>query len=206
MTLSPSPPTLKLKAPIRSFRILLTNTFGLLSKLGDFHHAVHVHQPDIAIVTESKLTPEKATDSELSLPGYYSPLRKDRTAHGGGVAVWVKASLALRELDDIQVGNEELIWLSVRTVDKKSVAVLHIALAPATTMTSVPLKPSALALTRPVNLVNMWYWLEILTYTTWIGSAAPRQLMQVCTLKTCVLFTAWSSTCMSPPGALTHST
>ena len=92
----------------QSFRILLTNTFGLLSKLGDFHHAVHIHQPDIAIVTESKLTPEKATDSELSLPGYYSPLRKDRTAHGGGVAVWVKASLALRELDDIQVGNEEL--------------------------------------------------------------------------------------------------
>ena len=40
-------------------KLLLTNAFGLMSKLGEFQHVVTTHLPDIAIVTETKFTAEK---------------------------------------------------------------------------------------------------------------------------------------------------
>ena len=76
---------------------------------------------DIAIVTETKLTPTKMTQAELTLPGYYQPLRKDRSAQGGGVAVWVKSSLAVKQLD-IDTGDNEAIWLTVQTSRHRCVA------------------------------------------------------------------------------------
>ncbi|XP_065190752.1 uncharacterized protein LOC135821682 [Sycon ciliatum] len=70
------------------------------------------HNVDLAIVTETKLTPEKATPVETSIPGYHPAIRRDRTAHGGGVAIWVKGGLSYRQLN-IDCADQEMLWISI---------------------------------------------------------------------------------------------
>eukprot|EP00117_Sycon_ciliatum_P002693 scpid110359/ scgid7804/ len=54
----------------------------------------------MAIVTETKLSPEKATQAEVTIPGYYPPIRRDRMAQGGGVA---------------NTADQEVLWVSITT-------------------------------------------------------------------------------------------
>jgi len=92
-------------------RILLTNAFSIYNKLGEFQHLLTHHDVDIAVVTETKLTPEKATQAEVTLTGYHPPIRKDRTAQGGGVAIWVRHGIPHRQLDF--ASTQETVWISV---------------------------------------------------------------------------------------------
>ena len=47
------------------------------------------------------------------IKGFHSPLRLDRTADGGGVAVWVRDDLAFQHLTMIDCCPQELIWLPI---------------------------------------------------------------------------------------------
>ena len=104
-------------------KLLLTNAFGLLSKFGAFQHAVARTRSDIAIVTETKLTPEKASLSDSSMPGFHPPLRLDRSAQCGGVAVWVRDSLSFDHLSDINCHGHEVIWLRLHLDNGQKVVV-----------------------------------------------------------------------------------
>jgi len=111
--MKPNATTARMNPP-STLRLLLTNAFGLLSKVGEFQHSLMLHSPDIAIVTETKLTTEKATSAELTFPGYYPPIRRDRTAFGGGIAVWVKEGIAYRHLSQLDEPDHEMLWVSVK--------------------------------------------------------------------------------------------
>ena len=108
---------------MNQLRLYVTNAFGLSSKLGEFQHDLARLHPDIAVITETKLTQEKISPSDLAFPGYAEPIRKDRTAQGGGVAVWIKSSLAFRHMDYMNCGDNEVIWVSLQTAPGKSIAV-----------------------------------------------------------------------------------
>ena len=41
-----------------------------------------------------QITRDKCSGNDIMIPGYSPPLRRDRTSHGGGVAVWVKSGTA----------------------------------------------------------------------------------------------------------------
>jgi len=97
-----------------SLRLLCTNAFGLSSKLGDFQHALLRHNPDIAVVTETKLTSDKIRPSDVLFPGYSSPFRLDRTAHGGGIAVWVRSTLPAMVIEELSSAEHEILWVSIR--------------------------------------------------------------------------------------------
>lgn len=151
----------------------VTNAFGLSSKLGEFRHDLLLHGPDIAVVTETKFTPEKISQAEVTFPGYCAPIRKDRSAHGGGVAVWIKSSLAFKHLDVIDTGELEVIWLSVQTANQGSM-VLCAAYRPGsaaetdiqllehidTVLSSNQLKYSNIIITGDFNVHNQ----------SWLGS------------------------------------
>ena len=92
----------------RPLRVLVTNAFSLYSKIGDLLHALITHNVDIAVVTETKMTVDKVTQAEATIPGSAPPIRRGRTAHGGGVAIWVKAGVPHKELD-IDTGTQEII-------------------------------------------------------------------------------------------------
>ena len=56
-------------------------------------------------------------DYELYIHTYCPAVRKDRTAHGGGVAVWLKAGLCFRHLDTVPCHDFEVTWLLIETCD-----------------------------------------------------------------------------------------
>ena len=100
---------MKTKAP--SLRLLLTNAFSMYNKMDELQHTLKSLHVDIAVVTETKLSPDKASVAEVSIPGYYPPIRRDRTAQGGGVAIWLKEGMAYKQLD---INSEcETLWISV---------------------------------------------------------------------------------------------
>ena len=78
---------------------------------------------DIAIVTETKLTSDKMSVAETSIAGYHPPLRLDRTAQGGGVAVWVNEELSYEHLSTINCCNHELLWLAINLHGRKKLVV-----------------------------------------------------------------------------------
>ena len=79
-----------------------------------FCHFLALLTPDIAIIMETKLRDDKMSQAETANPGFGPPLRRDRTAQGGGVAVWVRSEFAAIELDTIPCGPYEIIWFSAR--------------------------------------------------------------------------------------------
>ena len=60
------------------------------------------------------MTIDKVTQAEATIPGYAPPIRRDRKAHDGGVAIWVKAGMPHKELD-IDPSTQEIIWISIAT-------------------------------------------------------------------------------------------
>ena len=104
-------------------QLLATNAFGLSSKLGELQHCMRAHSVDIAIISETKFTPAKVTTTETSMPGYHPPLRQDRSARGGGVAVWVKADMACKQLEEIPTHDHEVIWLQVTACTGENIVV-----------------------------------------------------------------------------------
>ena len=104
-------------------RVLITNAFGLCSKFAEFQHTLCKSKADIAIVTETKLTSDKMSVAETSIAGYHPPLRLDRTAQGGGVAVWVKEELSYEHLSTINCCNHELLWLAINLHGRKKLVV-----------------------------------------------------------------------------------
>ena len=57
--------------------------------------------------------------AESTINGYHPPLRLDRSAQGGGVAVWIKENLAYEQLSTIDCGDHEIIWLTVNLQGRK---------------------------------------------------------------------------------------
>ena len=98
----------------RRLRTLLTNAFSTYNKLGEFQHLLRQHDIDIAIVTETKLALEKASQAEVTLAGHHPPMQQDRKAQGGGVAIWVKHGIPHRQLEI--ASSLEIVWLSVTLV------------------------------------------------------------------------------------------
>ena len=86
---------------VAPFRLLCTNAFGLSSKLGDFQHALLQHNTDVAVVTETKFTTENVQVSDTIFPGYSLPFWLDRTAHRGGIAIWVRSTLPALIIDEL---------------------------------------------------------------------------------------------------------
>ena len=72
-----------------------------------------LNNPEIHILglSETKLD-GYVSDGELSIPAY-GLLRKNRTEHGGGVALYVAAHLHIDRNDDIDDNEIESTWIRV---------------------------------------------------------------------------------------------
>ena len=68
---------------------------------------------DIVTISESWLNPT-IRDSEIRLPGFHDPIRKDRDTKGGGVAVYVRENLFLKQRPDLDVKDLEAIWVETK--------------------------------------------------------------------------------------------
>ena len=64
---------------------------------------------DIVCVTESHLD-ENVDTKDLFIDGFYpDPIRKDRTAHGGGIVIYISNKLLIKRLQQFEVPNVESV-------------------------------------------------------------------------------------------------
>ena len=68
---------------------------------------------DIICITETHLD-ASVPNSDLLIDGYNEPLRLDRTAHGGGIAVYISNKLFVTRKPEFDHPYLELLWLEVR--------------------------------------------------------------------------------------------
>ena len=61
-------------------------------------------------------------DTEVSLPGY-SLLRRDRNRHGGGVAIFISASIKFLHRPDLQSAAIENMWIELFPNGKRSILI-----------------------------------------------------------------------------------
>jgi len=71
---------------------------------------------DVITISETFLS-ENHTTVDLSLPGYYDIIRKDRPTFGGGVAVYVKSNISYSRKVEFECDGLESIWLAINTCD-----------------------------------------------------------------------------------------
>ena len=83
-------------------RFVLTNACSVLNKLDELQLLLTAKQADVAVVTESWITPNTAPE-QYHVEGYnvFSKCRRDR--NGGGVLLYVKQHLQATPADDIVV-------------------------------------------------------------------------------------------------------
>ena len=95
--------------------------------------------PDIIVVVESKLNEEKVPKgcSDLEIPGYASPYRRDRNTHGGGIIVWVKTELAGGEIEDAETDGHDVLWYTVKQTSGRHVVMCATYRPPSADDTSV---------------------------------------------------------------------
>ena len=85
----------------RSIRHKLDNIYDVAD---DFH---------VLCFSETHLDPSIGTDA-LELEGFDTPLRKDRSQHGGGVMVYISNSLKYERHEEFEDPRLESIWLEVK--------------------------------------------------------------------------------------------
>ena len=88
-------------------------------KVVDLRHVLFENELDILAISETKLCDE-FPDSQFVIEGYYHPahFRKDRTAHGGGLIVYVRNGIPVRPVKTFEPPNQEIICLKI-TINKR---------------------------------------------------------------------------------------
>ena len=70
---------------------------SLLDKIDQLRSIAEKNKPAIIGITESKID-NTVTDTEIKIQGY-TPIRNDRTRHGGGVVVYIKEGIGFNRRD-----------------------------------------------------------------------------------------------------------
>ena len=67
---------------------------------------------DVICISETWL--HKDDVDNIVIPGYHTPVRKDRMTRGGGVAIYVKECLFHKHVLDLDVNGLEAVWVNIR--------------------------------------------------------------------------------------------
>ena len=113
--LNPGPPSLP---NIKSLKICHANIRGLNnSKLRSIQTSLS-DKFDIITLSETFLN-ASTSNTDLQLPGFHSIIRRDRQTMGGGVAVYIKETIAFKRVIESECPNLEQIWLQLYTKEGK---------------------------------------------------------------------------------------
>lgn len=73
---------------------------------------------NILCFTETHLTDDIQTIS-LLLPGFSTPYRKDKSAHSGGILIYVSDYLLSERTSNLEIFYDECIWIKIKTNREK---------------------------------------------------------------------------------------
>ena len=105
-------------------QIYCLNVYSVLKHLDKLQIMAVDKQPHIICLNETKLDGD-IEDEELSIEGFQNIIRKDRTRHGGGVAIYVKKGLNFKIRTDLALDIESIsIQLEIKYV-KPNLSMLY---------------------------------------------------------------------------------
>ena len=89
-----------------------------LDELSDFADS---SRTDILMITVTTLD-DTVHPSLYKLHNYHDPYIKNRSRHGGGVAVYFNSSLAAKRLPELELGDTEWIWVLIKIKSETIIA------------------------------------------------------------------------------------
>ena len=98
------------------FKFIHLNVRSLLPNIEQIY--LEFNNFDIIALTETFLS-DDISDESLQLNDYYSPFRRDRNRHGGGICVYVKNSIYAVRCSELENDNIECIWLKIIMNNKR---------------------------------------------------------------------------------------
>ena len=96
----------------RGMKVAHLNIHSVVCKIDELRHLLKLKPFDVICLNET-LCDSTISDDEISIDGF-TIVRKDRTRHGGGVAVYISNHLTFTRRFDIESENLEIIWLEVK--------------------------------------------------------------------------------------------
>lgn len=90
------------------------NSITSTGRLDELDIFTSMNAVDIVCLTETKLD-SLVHPSLYTLDHYHNPLTNHRDRHGGGVAIYVKDTIAVKRLPHLEQPNIEWIWCLVKT-------------------------------------------------------------------------------------------
>ena len=114
---NPGPRIASIYPSTTCIRYLVINCNGIASKKAELESVIDYTDPDVLIITETKIYDTVHT-SEF-LPSNFKAFRRDRTLRGGGVMIAVKEQFTANELPLHDVDGE-IIWVRVEPLKNNS--------------------------------------------------------------------------------------
>ena len=103
-----------------NWRTITMNANSIACKGATLEHILDYTDPDLILMTETKLDSTKATAEFLSPDAGYTTYRKDRNASGGGVLISVKSAFP-SELIDLKEVQDEILWVKINLNKRKNI-------------------------------------------------------------------------------------
>ena len=108
-------------APKNNLRVIVANCNSVASKSAELANVVDYTEPDILLLTETKLD-NRVSSSEFLPQGYTCASRHDRNRSGGGIMIMTRSSLQVENIA-IEDVSCETTWASVTLADNKKLVV-----------------------------------------------------------------------------------
>jgi hypothetical protein len=96
--------------------ILSQDQVSKVSKYDELCAMAAANSFDLIGVSETWLD-QSIDDSQLVVPGYSNPLRRDRSRQGGGVMVYLSESVPAKRRVDLELPNLEIVCVEVQTMN-----------------------------------------------------------------------------------------
>ena len=100
------------RRPLRIAHVNI-NSITAPNRLHELHHFTHINNIHILALSETKLD-DNIHPSLYHLDNFHLPLTHHRNRHGGGTAIYVHKSLAVTQLELLQLENrEDWVWCKI---------------------------------------------------------------------------------------------
>ena len=90
------------------------NSITTVTKIDELNQFVQANDVKVLALSETKL--DDTVDSSLyKIKDFHAPMTRNRNRHGGGVAIYVPASLPFQRMTQLETNDVEGVWAKIKT-------------------------------------------------------------------------------------------
>ena len=95
-------------------KLVVADRVNAVSNIDHLRHLAEEQKPSFLGVVESHID-DSISNSDISITGYQTPIRRDRNIFGGGIVVWPRMGLDVSRLTEHEPAEQEVMWLTTTT-------------------------------------------------------------------------------------------